>query len=79
MRTAYRNDAQALCPRCGAVRIVVRADVATEIEVARDPALGTLVVVAERIEDQGVDASAAARCTRCGWEGHVGDLGTGFG
>lgn len=79
MHPAHAPEALALCPRCGAVRVVVRADVASEIEVARDPAAGTLRVVAERIEDHGVDGDAEARCTTCGWHGRVADLGAVFG
>jgi hypothetical protein len=63
-----------LCPQCGAPRVHVQAEVAAELELARDPRMDLLTVVAAHVRDDGFDDAAAAWCTACGWHGVVAEL-----
>ena len=63
-----------LCPGCGAPRVHVQAEVAAELELARDPRMDLLTVVAAHLRDDGFDEAAPAWCTACGWRGIVAEL-----
>lgn len=63
-----------LCPGCGAPRVHVQAEVAAELELARDPRMDLLTVVAAHLRDDGFDDAARAWCTACGWTGIVAEL-----
>ena len=63
-----------LCPGCGAPRAHVQAEVAAELELARDPRMNLLTVVAAHLRDDGFDDAAPAWCTACGWRGVVAEL-----
>ena len=69
-----RSASSGLCPGCGGPRIHVQTEVAAEIELARDPRMDLLTVVAAHLCDEGFDDGAAAWCTACGWSGVVADL-----
>ena len=69
-----RTARSALCPGCGAPRVHVQAEVAAELELARDPRMDLLTVVAAHLRDDGFDDAAAAWCTSCGWRGVVAEL-----
>ena len=63
-----------LCPGCGAPRVHVQAEVAAELELARDPRMDLLTVVAAHLRDDGFDDAAPAWCNACGWRGVVAEL-----
>ena len=63
-----------LCPGCGAPRVHVQAEVAADLELARDPRLDLLTVVAAHMRDEGFDDASHAWCTACGWHGVVAEL-----
>lgn len=69
-----RTASSGLCPACGATRVHVRAEVATELELARDPQMDLVTVVAAHLRDDGFDDAAPAWCTACGWRGVVAEL-----
>ena len=69
-----RTVSPGLCPGCGAPRVHVQTEVAAELELARDPRMDLLTVVAAHLRDDGFDDAAPAWCTSCGWRGVVADL-----
>jgi hypothetical protein len=69
-----RSASTGLCPGCGATRVHVQAEVAAELELARDPRMDLVTVVAAHLRDEGFDEAAPAWCTACGWRGVVAEL-----
>ncbi|MFN2322720.1 MAG: hypothetical protein ABR510_07145 [Trueperaceae bacterium] len=69
-----RTASPGLCPGCGAPRVHVQAEVAADLELARDPRMDLLTVVAAHVRDGGFDDAAIAWCTACGWRGIVAEL-----
>ncbi len=68
------SASSSLCPGCGAPRVHVQAEVAADLELARDPRMDLLTVVAAHLRDDGFDEAAPAWCTTCGWQGIVAEL-----
>ena len=58
-----------LCPLCQGRSLQVRAAATVRYEVVFDADARDFVVLGEHLEDEGWDASSAAVCRRCGWQG----------